>query len=257
MDELIMFPELTHSPLHRSYPQEISWPMFGEYTAVSSPHRRFCTAMTDEGERLCRVAKMPGGYAVTFSCRVVGSAARAHKFEREPDIPKFNRSSRKWHEFFTEVANKIRGGVMVVDLESALPQSRPSPVHRDTNNTKSVASNIGTIRKGCMGVVAVELNRPTQSELPHASHHFHPVPCFLCGDGSYEAPWHISEMRKAILIIDAKKRPLRPRCQWCGLREAAQKPHACPHKKGHCTCCRYCRRDCHLEARHDRAADRR
>ena len=26
---------------------------------------------TNEGERLCRVAKMPGGYTVTFSCRVL------------------------------------------------------------------------------------------------------------------------------------------------------------------------------------------
>ena len=51
------------------------------------PHRRFCTAMTSEGERLCRVAKMPGGYTVTFSCRVVGKAALDQKFEWEPDIP--------------------------------------------------------------------------------------------------------------------------------------------------------------------------
>jgi hypothetical protein len=26
--------------------------------------------MTSEGERLCRMAKMPGGYTVTFSCRL-------------------------------------------------------------------------------------------------------------------------------------------------------------------------------------------
>ena len=37
--------------------------------------------MTSEGERLCRVAKMPGGYTVTFSCRVVGKAALDQKFE--------------------------------------------------------------------------------------------------------------------------------------------------------------------------------
>src|SRR5262245_11534885 len=54
---------------------------------------------TNEGEHLCRVAKMPGGYTVTFSCRVIGKAALDQKFEWEPDIPKFNRSSRKWHEF--------------------------------------------------------------------------------------------------------------------------------------------------------------
>jgi len=41
---------------------------------------------TNEGERLCRVAKMPGGYTVTFSCRVVGKAALDQKFEWEPDM---------------------------------------------------------------------------------------------------------------------------------------------------------------------------
>ena len=93
--------------------------------------------MTSEGERLCRVAKMPGGYIVTFSCRVVGKAARDQKFEWEPGIPKFNRSSREWHEFrdayniarrefFTEVANKIRGGVMVVDLDGRIEVIAPS-----------------------------------------------------------------------------------------------------------------------------------
>jgi hypothetical protein len=93
--------------------------------------------MTNEGERLCRVAKMPGGYTVTFSCRVVGKAALDQKFEWEPDIPKFSSSSRKWHEFrdaynlarrefFTEVANKIRGGVMVVDLDGRIEVIAPS-----------------------------------------------------------------------------------------------------------------------------------
>jgi len=55
--------------------------------------------VTDEGERLCCVARMPGGYTVTFSCRVVGKAALDQKFQWEPDIPKFNRSSRRWREF--------------------------------------------------------------------------------------------------------------------------------------------------------------
>jgi hypothetical protein len=34
----------------------------------------------------------------------------------------------------------------------------PAPVHHDTNDTKSMASDIGTIRKGRMGDLA-ELNR--------------------------------------------------------------------------------------------------
>ena len=105
------------------------------------PHRRFCTAMTSEGERVCRVARMPGGYTVTFSCRVVGKAALDQKFEWAPDVPKFNRPSSKWHqfrdayniarrEFFTEVANKIRGGVMVVDLDGRIEVIAPSKLTR-------------------------------------------------------------------------------------------------------------------------------
>ena len=93
--------------------------------------------MTSEGERLCRVPKMPGGYTVTFSCRVVGKAALDQKFEWDPDVPKFSRSSRKWREFrdayniarrefFAEVANKIRGGVMVVDLDGQIEVIAPS-----------------------------------------------------------------------------------------------------------------------------------
>jgi len=115
--------------------------------------------MTSEGEHLCRVAKMPGGYTVTFSCRVIGKAALDQKFEWEPDIPQFSRSSRKWREFrdaynvarrefFTEVANRINGAVLVVDLDGRMEtitpteKTKPAPIFKTWPNIEKLAVNV-------------------------------------------------------------------------------------------------------------------
>ena len=115
--------------------------------------------MTSEGEHLCRVAKMPGGYTVTFSCRVIGKAALDQKFEWEPDIPQFSRSSRKWREFrdaynvarrefFTEVANRINGAVLVVDLDGRMEtitpteKTKPAPIFKTWPDIEKLAVNV-------------------------------------------------------------------------------------------------------------------
>ena len=93
--------------------------------------------MTDEGKHLCHVAKMPFGYAVTISCRIVDGKALDQKFEWAPDVPNLGgRSERDKNEFFstyaaarreffTEVANKIGTAVLVVDADGKYEAIRP------------------------------------------------------------------------------------------------------------------------------------
>jgi len=88
----------------------------------------------NEGERLCQTVKLPFGYTVTLSCRIVDGKAFNQKFEWDPDVPSLEgrakeefliayRAARR--VFFTEVANKIGAAVVVADMDGRYETVQP------------------------------------------------------------------------------------------------------------------------------------
>jgi hypothetical protein len=89
---------------------------------------------TNEGERFSQTAKLPFGYTVTLSCRIVDGKALDQEFEWDPNVPRLEgrakeefliayRAARR--AFFTEVANKIGGAIVVVDMDGKYEAIQP------------------------------------------------------------------------------------------------------------------------------------
>ena len=90
--------------------------------------------MTSEGERLSQTAKMPFGYVVTMSCRIVNGKVIDQEFEWDPNVPNLEGHDKEEfliayravrREFFTEVANKINAAVLVADMDGRYETIKP------------------------------------------------------------------------------------------------------------------------------------